>query len=53
MKEIKPLKLTWHKIRQIVEDFRKKHVYPVDLVPVPIHDIVEFKLGLDIQPIFG
>ncbi|MBN1596664.1 MAG: ImmA/IrrE family metallo-endopeptidase [Bacteroidales bacterium] len=53
MKEIKPVRLTWQRIRQIVEEFRGKHVDPVDLIPVPINDIIEFKLGLDIQPIFG
>jgi Zn-dependent peptidase ImmA (M78 family) len=53
MKEIKPIRLTWNKIREIVEEFRKENVEPIDLVPVPIHDIIEFVLNLEIQPIFG
>jgi flagellar biosynthesis chaperone FliJ len=53
MKEIKPDRLTWNKIRSIVEDFRKKYIDPVDTIPVPIHKLIEFKLGLEIQPIYG
>lgn len=53
MPEIKPSKLTWDKIRRIVEEFRVKYINPADTIPVPIHKIIEFKLRLDIQPIFG
>jgi len=53
MPEIKPSRLTWNKIRSIVEDFRNEYIDPVDTIPVPIHKIIEFKLGLDIRPIFG
>jgi len=53
MKEIKPKRLTWEKVRSIVEEFRNEHVDPVDTIPVPIHRIIEFKLGLEIEPIFG
>ncbi|MBN2212800.1 MAG: ImmA/IrrE family metallo-endopeptidase [Bacteroidales bacterium] len=53
MKEIKPLRLSWPKIREIAEDFRRKYVEPTELIPLPIHEIIEFKLGLDIIPIFG
>jgi flagellar biosynthesis chaperone FliJ len=53
MKEIKPDRLTWNKIRSIVEEFRNDYIEPVDTIPVPIHKIIEFKLGLEIQPIYG
>lgn len=53
MPEIKPSRLTWNTIRSIVEEFRNKHIDPVDTIPIPIHKVIEFKLGLDIQPIFG
>ena len=53
MREIKPKRLTWFKIRSIVEDFRNDYIDPVDTIPVPIHRIIEFKLGLEIQPIYG
>ena len=53
MQEIKPKRLTWNKIRSIVEDFRNEYIDPVDTIPVPIHKLIEFKLGLEIQPIYG
>lgn len=42
-------KLKWEFIRQKAEEFRKNYVKPIDLVPVPIIEIVELELG--IQPI--
>lgn len=42
-------KLKWEFIRQKAEEFRKDYVKPIDLVPVPIIEIVELELG--IQPI--
>ena len=53
MQEIKPKRLTWDKVRRIVEEFRNEHIDPIDTIPVPIHKIIEFKLGLEIQPIYG
>lgn len=46
---MKPLRLSWPEIRSTAEEFREKYVAPVDLVPVPIIEIVEFDLGLEIQ----
>lgn len=51
MDSIKPRKLRWDEIREKAEDFRKKYVHPTDLVPVPIEEIIEFDLQLDIWPI--
>jgi hypothetical protein len=48
---IKPGFLKWNEIRSIAEDFRKKYVDPPSLVPVPIEEIIEFKLGLEIRPL--
>jgi len=48
---IKPRKLRWDEIREKAEDFRKKYVHPTDLVPVPIEEIIEFDLQLNIWPI--
>ena len=42
-------KLKWQFIRQKAEKFRRNYVKPIDLVPVPIIEIVELELG--IQPI--
>ncbi|MCF8226580.1 MAG: ImmA/IrrE family metallo-endopeptidase [Bacteroidales bacterium] len=53
MQEIKQKRLTWDRIRRIVEEFRNEYIDPVDTIPVPIHKIIEFKLGLEIQPIYG
>jgi len=46
-----PKKITWEEIREEAEKFRKYFVKPTNLVPVPIEEIVEFKLGLIIEPI--
>jgi len=46
---IEPPRLTRNFIQQKAEEFRKNYVSPTDLVPVPIIEIVELKLG--IQPI--
>ena len=45
-----PLRLSWAEIREKAEQFRKYYVNPTDKVPVPIIDIVEFDLGLEIIP---
>jgi Zn-dependent peptidase ImmA (M78 family) len=44
-----PPRLKWEFIRQKSEEFRRNYVDPIDLVPIPIIEIVELKLG--IQPI--
>ncbi len=51
MAAIKPRKLKWDEIREQAEDFRQKFVHPADLVPVPIEEIIEFDLQLNIWPI--
>jgi Zn-dependent peptidase ImmA (M78 family) len=35
------------------EEFRTRYVDPIDLLPIPIEDIIEFKLGITIIPIEG
>jgi len=42
-------RLKWEFIRQKSEEFRRDYVNPIDLVPVPIIEIVEFDFS--IQPI--
>ncbi len=48
-KNVKPVHLRWPEIREIAEKFRSEYVDPITQVPVPIIEIVEFKLC--IQPI--
>ncbi len=48
---IEPPRLKWDFIRDKAEEFRKDYVDPLDLVPVPIVDIVELKLGIIPIPI--
>jgi len=43
---VEPPRLKWDFIRGKAEEFRKIFVDPIDLVPVPIVDIVELKLGI-------
>ena len=50
MDYIKPRHLKWNYIRDKAEEFRKKYVDPPDLVPVPIFDIVEISLEIEIIP---
>ena len=50
---INPPRLQWSFIRDKAEEFRRNYVEPVDLVPVPIVDIVELKLGIVPIPIDG
>lgn len=47
---MKPKRYIWPEIRKLVEDFRAKYVDPPDKIPVPIEEIVEFGLGLEIVP---
>jgi len=50
---LEPPRLTWPSIREKAEEFRRKHVDPVDTVPVPIIEIVEIGLGIEPIPIPG
>lgn len=45
--------MRWDDIREKAEEFRKQYVHPIDLVPIPIEEIVEFDLRLNIWPIEG
>ena len=47
---MKPKRYTWPEIRKLAEDFRTIYVDPPDKIPVPIEEIVEFGLGLEIVP---
>lgn len=46
---LEPPRLKWEFIRQKAEEFRRRYISPVNLVPVPIIEITELELG--IQPI--
>jgi len=50
---IKPPYLKFDFIREKAEDFRKNHIEPIDLVPVPITEIIEFDLKLKVITIPG
>lgn len=47
---MKPKRYIWPEIIKLVEDFRVKYVDPPDKIPIPIEEIVEFGLGLEIVP---
>lgn len=53
MNQIRPRRLTRYEIRECAEEFRQKHVKPIDKVPVPIEEIVEFDLNILPIPIPG
>ncbi|MCK4431081.1 MAG: ImmA/IrrE family metallo-endopeptidase [Candidatus Aminicenantes bacterium] len=48
-----PPRLTWEFIREKAEEFRNLYVKPTNLVPVPILEIVESDLQLEVIPIDG
>ncbi len=48
---ITPKHLTLEEIRSSADEFRRKYIHPVELVPAPIEEIIEFDLGMDIVPI--
>jgi Zn-dependent peptidase ImmA (M78 family) len=48
---ISPPRLTWAQVREETEEFRAAHVIPSGLLPVPIIEIVEFKLKLTPIPV--
>lgn len=50
---VQPPRLTWPAIRKNAEEFRNEHVIPAESLPVPIIEIVEFRLKLTPIPIFG
>jgi len=49
---IRPPRLTWPQVREKADEFRARHVDPVDLLPVPIIEIVEIELRLTPIPVF-
>ena len=51
MSVIKPKRLSWTEIREKAEKFRKKYVNPLDMVPVPVEEILEFDLEITPWPI--
>ncbi len=50
---ITPPRLSFNYIRQQADRFRQQYVEPPNLVPVPIEDIVELDLKIQIIPIRG
>lgn len=50
--EIRADRLSYDRLRSLSEDFLRAQ-HPSGKVPVPIEDIVEFKLRLDIVPVSG
>lgn len=53
MPSIQPPRLTWEYVREKAEEFRQGYVNPIDIIPVPIIEIVEFNLRLYPIPIHG
>ena len=47
---IKPPRYTWSYIRGIADSFRAKYLNPPDDIPVPIEEIVEFNLKIEVIP---
>ncbi len=50
---LEPPRLKWEFIRQKAEEFRRSYVNPIDLVPIPIIEIVELKLRIHPIPKAG
>ena len=48
--KIKPKWLSWSEVRSLAEEFRGKYLNPPDIIPVPIEEIVEFDLGIEVIP---
>lgn len=53
MTHIRPPRLTWPQVRAKAEEFRSEYVVPADTIPVPIIEIVEFRLKLNPVPVFN
>ena len=51
MVELRHSFLRWNDIREQAEQFRRRYVLPPDRIPVPIIDIVELELALEVIPI--
>ena len=52
MTHIRPPRLTWLQVREKAEAFRADYVVPVDILPIPIIEIVELNLKLTPIPVF-
>lgn len=50
MNKFKPKRLSWEVIRERAEEFRRKYVNPIDMIPVPINEIVELDLKITPWP---
>jgi len=50
---IRPPRLKWSFIQEKAEEFRKRYIDPVFLIPVPIIEIVELKFNIEPIPIHG
>lgn len=50
---IHPPRLKWPFIQEKAEEFRRKYVKPVDIIPVPIIEIAELVFELEPRPIYG
>lgn len=50
-RQFNPKRLSWKEVWSSAEDFRQQYVNPPDQLPVPIEQIVEFKLGIEIVSI--
>ena len=50
MNKIIPPRLTWEKIRNIAIDARNELLPNPDDIPIPIEEVIEFKLGMSIEP---
>lgn len=51
MSQVKPRRLPWDEIRERAELFRKTYVHPLNKIPVPIEELVEFDLEIAPWPI--
>jgi hypothetical protein len=50
MNDFKPPKLYWDEIRALTKKIREQFLNKPDQIPVPIENIIEFKLGITIDP---
>jgi Zn-dependent peptidase ImmA (M78 family) len=51
--KLTPKRYSRKEIQEKSDEFRAKFVLPIDIIPVPIEEIIEFKLGLSIDPVPG
>lgn len=52
MTHLRPPRLTWPQVRDKAEEFRAAYVTPIDLIPIPIVEIVELALKITPIPVF-